>query len=33
LDVALAFGYIEAVDGEVLNALEHVRGTLAKNVM
>jgi hypothetical protein len=28
----LAAGYIEAVDGQVLNALDHVRGTLAKNV-
>ena len=33
LDVALAFGYIEEVKARVLDALDHVRGTLAKNVV
>jgi four helix bundle protein len=32
LDVALAFGYVQGVDGDVLDALDHVRATLAKLV-
>jgi hypothetical protein len=30
--VALAFGYIEEVNGQLLDALDHVRATLVKNV-
>ena len=32
-DVAIAFGYIDEVEAGVLSALDHVRATLAKNVM
>jgi four helix bundle protein len=32
LDVALAFGYVEEVDAQLLDALDHVRATLVKNV-
>ena len=32
LDVALAFGYVESVDAGLLDALDHVRATLVKNV-
>jgi four helix bundle protein len=32
IDVALAFGYVESVDAELLDALDHVRATLVKNV-
>jgi four helix bundle protein len=32
LDVALAFGYVEEVDARLLDALDHVRATLVKNV-
>ena len=32
LDVALAFGYVGEVDEELLDALDHVRATLVKNI-
>ena len=32
LDVAIAFGYVEQVSPELLDALDHVRATLVKNV-
>jgi four helix bundle protein len=32
LDVALAFGYVEEVNAQLLDALDHVRATLVKNV-
>ena len=32
LDVALAFGYVDEVDAKLLDALDHVRATLVKNV-
>jgi four helix bundle protein len=32
IDVALAFGYVESVDTRLLDALDHVRATLVKNV-
>ena len=32
IDVALAFGYVESVDAGLLDALDHVRATLVKNV-
>jgi four helix bundle protein len=32
LDVALAFGYVEEVNADLLDALDHVRATLVKNV-
>jgi four helix bundle protein len=32
LDVALAFGYVEEVDAQLLDGLDHVRATLVKNV-
>ena len=32
LDVALAFGYVDEVDAGLLDALDHVRATLVKNV-
>jgi four helix bundle protein len=33
LDVALAFGYVEEVDAPLLDALDHVRATLVRNVV
>jgi four helix bundle protein len=33
LDVALAFGYVEEVDSNLLDKLDHVRATLVKNVL
>jgi hypothetical protein len=30
--VALAFGYVEEVDAQLLDALDHVRATLVRNV-
>ena len=33
LDVALALGYLEEVDATLLDALDKVRATLAKNVL
>jgi four helix bundle protein len=33
LDVALAFGYVESVNAQLLDALDHVRATLVKNVV
>jgi four helix bundle protein len=33
LDVAIALGYVEEVDAVLLDALDRVRATLAKNVM
>jgi four helix bundle protein len=33
LDVAIALGYIENVDAQVLDALDHTRATLVKNVL
>jgi four helix bundle protein len=33
LDVAIALGYVEEVDAALLDALDRVRATLAKNVM
>jgi four helix bundle protein len=33
LDAAMALGYVEAVDGVLLDRLDHVRAVLAKNVM
>jgi four helix bundle protein len=32
LDVALALGYLDEVDARLLDALDHVRATLVKNV-
>jgi len=32
LDVALALGYLDGVDAKLLDALDHVRATLVKNV-
>ena len=32
LDVALALGYLDKVDAKLLDALDHVRATLVKNV-
>jgi four helix bundle protein len=32
LDVALALGYLDEVDAKLLDALDHVRATLVKNV-
>ena len=32
LDVALAFGYVASVDPWLLDALDHLRATLVKNV-
>jgi hypothetical protein len=33
LDVARAFGYVHHVDDELLLRLDHVRATIAKNLM
>ncbi len=33
LDVGLAFGYVEEIDPELLDELDHVRATLVKNVV
>src|SRR5260221_13471476 len=33
LDVSLALGYVEEIDAVLLDALDRVRATLAKNVM
>jgi four helix bundle protein len=33
LDVARAFGYVEAIDPELLDKLDHVRATLVKNIV
>jgi four helix bundle protein len=33
LDVGLAFGYVERIDPELLDKLDHVRATLVKNVV
>ena len=33
LDVSLALGYVEEIDAALLDALDRVRATLAKNVM
>ena len=33
LDVSLALGYVEHIDGVLLDSLDRVRATLAKNVM
>jgi four helix bundle protein len=33
LDVAQAFGYVEAVNAQLLDKLDHVRATLVKNVV
>ena len=33
IDVALAFAYVEEVDVQLLDALDHIRATLVKNVM
>ena len=32
LDVALALGYLDEVDAKLLDALDHVRATLVKNI-
>jgi four helix bundle protein len=32
IDVALAFGYLDEVNANLLDALDHVRATLVKNV-
>ena len=32
IDVALAFGYVEEVNAELLDALDRIRATLVKNV-
>jgi four helix bundle protein len=32
LDVALAAGYVDRIDGELLDKLDKVRATLAKNI-
>src|ERR1700731_4114586 len=33
LDVSLALGYVEEIDADLLDSLDRVRATLAKNVM
>jgi four helix bundle protein len=32
IDVAVAFGYVDSVDAQLLDALDHVRATLVKTV-